>query len=295
MQTRHRRGDTDTNNGITLDPGYLSIDTEKKAVRIHDGETLGGYEAVGEQVVYGPPGPQSLTAGDSDAGFYGEVGPDDFISYEDLCNAVGFSAGSLVNNDESLWLKYSLDNKTLYVAKKAVRVNISWLALYDNGIALSDDAPDGDVPTTVDQDVTVEIDGYTFRVRLLKGIDGYSLSNDIDGDNYNEDWTEGSEWNRLLYPVHSGNHTNSDNPEDHSDPNVADFGSWADYSDEDLNLDRTNADGGVNWVQEMGGGENMDHRNRLWRGGDGIISVGETGYDWDASTLGWRPVLEWVE
>ncbi len=39
-----RRGDTAKNNNFTGLPGELSFDTESKTLRVHDGETLGGFE-----------------------------------------------------------------------------------------------------------------------------------------------------------------------------------------------------------------------------------------------------------
>ncbi len=39
-----RRGTTDANNNFTGMPGELSFDTDKKTLRVHDGETLGGFE-----------------------------------------------------------------------------------------------------------------------------------------------------------------------------------------------------------------------------------------------------------
>lgn len=39
-----RRGTTDANNKFTGMPGELSFDTDKKTLRVHDGETLGGFE-----------------------------------------------------------------------------------------------------------------------------------------------------------------------------------------------------------------------------------------------------------
>jgi hypothetical protein len=42
MRTRFKRGNTQENNSLVLLAGELSIDIEKKALRIHDGITPGG-------------------------------------------------------------------------------------------------------------------------------------------------------------------------------------------------------------------------------------------------------------
>ena len=39
-----RRGSTTQNNAFTGMPGEITMDTDKKTIRIHDGETLGGFE-----------------------------------------------------------------------------------------------------------------------------------------------------------------------------------------------------------------------------------------------------------
>lgn len=39
-----RRGSTMQNNAFTGMPGEITMDTDKKTIRIHDGETLGGFE-----------------------------------------------------------------------------------------------------------------------------------------------------------------------------------------------------------------------------------------------------------
>lgn len=46
MRQRYPYGSTNANNGLTLPDGRVSIDTERKAIRLRDGETPGGYEAV---------------------------------------------------------------------------------------------------------------------------------------------------------------------------------------------------------------------------------------------------------
>lgn len=42
-------GTTAENNALTLPEGFISIDSERKAIRIHDGVTQGGFEALGRK------------------------------------------------------------------------------------------------------------------------------------------------------------------------------------------------------------------------------------------------------
>jgi len=63
MRTRFLRGSTAENNGLTLPSGELSIDVEKKAVRLHDGVTQGGFEMVGSPIESPVPGPDTFQGG----------------------------------------------------------------------------------------------------------------------------------------------------------------------------------------------------------------------------------------
>jgi hypothetical protein len=128
MKTKLIHGDTTFNNALALPEGMLSVDLEKKALRFHLDGIHGGFECLGERA-YVPitgPGPTELIAGDEQAGFYGEIGPEEFISYSDLSSVLGVSAGTLINNAESAWLKVASYNKILYIAKKPIRGGISW-------------------------------------------------------------------------------------------------------------------------------------------------------------------------
>lgn len=181
MKTRYRRGTTASLNRLQLEAGSIGVDLERKAIRFWDGETLGGYEVLGERMVEPPPGPQTLLSGDLTTGFYGEVGPDDFISYEGLSTLVGLSAGTLHNQEESTWLKFSLDGGPVYVAKRTIRHSLSWNQLNAQDLVFGR---------------TVEIGEFTYLIRLSTGL--------VDPDTY----TAGGEWDRLILPVHQSDPTN---------------------------------------------------------------------------------------
>lgn len=96
MRTRLPALSTDELNRKVGLSGELSIDVERKALRVYDGDLGGGYEVLGTREYIPPlPGPQTLIAGDLETGFYGEVPPDDFIDYGELSSLVGQSAGTL--------------------------------------------------------------------------------------------------------------------------------------------------------------------------------------------------------
>lgn len=56
MKTKFPYGTTAQNNLITLPSGLLTVDTDKHAVRIHDGVTQGGFEVIGTRAYIPPPG-----------------------------------------------------------------------------------------------------------------------------------------------------------------------------------------------------------------------------------------------
>lgn len=113
----------------------------------------------------GLPGSNTLIGGDGVGGYFGEVSAIDLISGEDLCNAIGLTAGTLQESDAG-WLKYYNDNEIIYVAKRTFRHSISW-----NDINAVD---------AIFGDKKIVIGTHVFAVRALSS----------------------AEWNKLIYPVH---------------------------------------------------------------------------------------------
>lgn len=108
------------------------------------------------------PGRQTPIAGDSTYGFYGEVPVSQLMTGEELRYILKLSAGTLQNSDEP-YLKFALDGKILFVAKKTISHTISWDQINAVGAVSGK-----------------EILGGKVKVRLLS--------------------TE--EWNALMYPIH---------------------------------------------------------------------------------------------
>lgn len=111
------------------------------------------------------PGSNTLIGGDELGGYFGEVAAVDFISGEDLCTAIGLTAGTL-QNSEAGWLKYASDNQILYIAKKTFRHTISWNDINAKGAVWGEKL--------------VQIGNHVFACRLLSS----------------------AEWDKLIYPVH---------------------------------------------------------------------------------------------
>lgn len=110
-------------------------------------------------------GSNTIVAGDSNYGFYGEVSGEDFISGDELANVIGLTAGTSQNSDAG-WLKVVDGNKMLLIAKKTFRHTISWNDI--NAV----DAVFGKIVT---------IDGVKYVLRLLST----------------------AEWDRFMYPLHT--------------------------------------------------------------------------------------------
>lgn len=278
MKTKYTTGNTAFNDGLLLPSGMLSIDSEKKALRFHDGQSVGGYEVAGQQAVpilYGP-GPQELIAGDMSAGFFGEVTSNTLLTYSDLSTTIGVSQGVLINDEESLWLKFALDDKILYVAKKPVRCRISWEHLNINGGVFG---------------TQVSINNNQFTCRILKGASSNPTVLGPDGlwTGFDIDLTHDSEWNRLMYPIHSGAHTDGTHPSNHDDPNVLPFGSWNTYNDEELSI-ITN---GASWCQETPGRSSFSSW-RIYRGEIGISNLNTVSAGGVGVNQAWRPCLELI-
>ena len=295
MRTRFLRGTRDQNNGLTLPEGEISIDEETKAVRLHDGVTPGGFEIIGTRA-YAPPmghGSETLVAGDSTWGFYGEVASTDFITGDALASAIGLSAGTSQHNTSD-WLKFASNGQVILVPKLTFRHSVSWEQIYQAGAVYGDDT-NGSNPSGAArlQDAVVTVDGFDYRVRLLRGAGADPTVQGADGlwYGYDIDLSHGSEWNRLLYPIHSGVHTDANNPTTHSDPNATPFGSWASYSDADLLVHNSFGNGSYSWCQETNG-DNTD--NRVIRGYNGVSFFFRNTATATNAFYGWRPALELV-
>lgn len=168
MKTRFLRGNTTENNGLTLANGELAVDLERKAVRLHDGSTPGGFEMVGSQAVSLPPGPQTLLAGDTTAGVYGEVNSGILPTGQELATEIGLSGLTLTNSDVP-YLKFSYQGKTLYVPSKPFG-NGPWEPIYEAG-AWYGDGTTGTYPSSnpTVQDAVVTRGEFQYKVRLMTG------------------------------------------------------------------------------------------------------------------------------
>ena len=233
----------------------------------------------------GSPGPKNLIAGTMQAGFFGEVSASELISGDALASLVGISQGTSQNSTAG-WLKFAWQGKILFVAKKSFRNSISWDHINS--------------ANAVYGDKTVEIGGLTYKVRLLRGANiGFNpkvpIKDQPDGGNgYSGAICHGSEWNRLMLPIHqeaiNKNWACPDNVE-------SDIPVWAHnlgtgtqgrYTDEDLLTHNNYGSGSYSWCQEVAESAAL----RVYRGNNGVsLSTSNTSSN-TSSHYGWRPCLE---
>jgi len=249
------------------------------AVRGNDEAVSDELMMVAEELLH--PGPQQLIVGDMTAGFFGEVPTSELITGDDLATTIGLTAGTSQYSDES-WLKFALDGNIIYVAKKPYRHTVSWENIYQAG-AVYGTGDNGLYPSGVNrlQNANISVDGFSLDVTLLKGANTDTTGSDDTG--YDLAYTHTSEWNRLMYPIHSGIHTNANNP---STPSVP-YAQWATYSDSDLLVHNSFGNGSYSWVQETP----ATSTQRLYRGYLGVTHVTRTTAADNRTPFGWRPCL----
>ena len=233
---------------------------------------LNGYEVFSDPLIarnfnFGI-GSDTFVGGDLTAGFLGEVASVDFITGDSLASSIGLTAGTSQNSDVPWW-KFAIDNEILYVPTKNFRYWISW----DNINAVN--AVYDDVNTPV-----VTIGGYDFRVTLMTGAEADPTVNE-DGI--------GSEWNRLIYRVHSdvpdgtGVNTGSSGGAQVGD-------NWASYNTDNTNI--SNGNGTFIWCQET---KSSNKSNRVVRGLTSLSGFYTSSSSYANTEMGWRPVLRLIQ
>lgn len=141
------------------------------------------YEAVAQPST--GPGPQRLVAGDTEAGFYGIVPLNDFITPH-MLNATPLSQCTA-------WFKFAWQGKVLFMPNGAVR-NLSYNAIYAHGRVFgTGDAGNHPELTGVNQNSSIVINNREYVIRLPRGGvgDNWSIS-DVDPE---------SEIAQLLFRV----------------------------------------------------------------------------------------------
>lgn len=205
--------------------------------------------------IYGP-GPQKLIGGDMTAGFFGEVPVAELITGASLATQVGLSAGVERNSDEP-WLKFAIDGKIVYYAKKSFRSAIS-----RNSVSVA-----------INKSITIGKNTFLVSLPGVRNPTPPAYSDLPDGP-----YTHNSEWNRLMYPITQATTEHPKNSQ--VGPN------WAQYTAEELSMSPSTGNGVATWGLEMEGSSG------LWRGNDGVSSISRSTPSLAYAGYGWRPRLE---
>ena len=266
---------------------------------------------------HGPgPGEESLTYDETtDTGYYGLVDSGDFISGDDLCSAIGLSAGNSQHSDTP-WMKFYVgpdaacnafvrrgETAQAYVAfipQKPIRYDLVWDDIYDAGAVFgTGDSGPYNSGSNVTQDAQVTVGEYIFKVRLPTCARENPFPEEGDVKTWTCDYNigEGSEWNELIYRVHE-DVPNCEDPtegvssrEDDRHGGPQDGDNWETFTDYDLILDYdASGYGSLSWGQET---READTESRALRGNNGVgfFDDGRHAY----TTRGFRPVLELVQ
>ncbi|MDU7115059.1 MAG: dihydrodipicolinate synthase family protein, partial [Peptoniphilus harei] len=192
-----------------------------------------------------------------------------FIYYNELAKKVGITAGTSQNSNGG-WLKFAYMGKVEFVAKKTIRYGISWNSI-NNANAVTGKK-------------TIDIGGKTYKIRLMKG---KTEGKQSDSNSYQGDINKGSEWNKLMLPIHQKAPSNWSYKNNVNSPTE----NWnVGYTDNDLFTNSSAGNGSYSWCQEYG--ESTSYR--VCRGYGGVSYASSNYPSLGNNHCGWRPVLELV-
>ncbi len=223
------------------------------------------------------PGPNKLIAGTMQEGYFGLVTSSQFITGDALASAITLTAGTSQFSTTD-WIKSACGGKILFSPMKAIRYSISWDHIFNKGAVWGDGTTGGDR--------TVQVQGFTFKVRLFRGLNNSYNPKTVPAG-YDGVHCHGSEWNRLILPLHVGAKTGS----------WGSYGSnvesglpyWGtDFTDADLQVARGN--GRASWCQNYA----YSSTYLCSRGYNGVAHSYSDSSSNSSATYGWRPVLELV-
>lgn len=170
------------------------------------------------------PGPQTLTRGDWEYGFFGVMELNEFISYNNLFALIveqGLPLSSTVPTSvDEYWFKFASRGRIIYMCSSQLSYSLTWKALYEAGVA-GGGAPAEDIPQqvkdaygTVTKDLRIMINDLQYRVRLPEARDDWKGTSD-SVDVYTPGSRRSGEISRLFvscYKVFSTTYPNMSYP-----------------------------------------------------------------------------------
>lgn len=222
------------------------------------------------------PGPKLVGKGNRALGYFGAVANDLVFPTVQLATLFPLSEGSPINAGSD-WLKFVNGGQVLFIAKKPLRTDISWRALYQAGLVYGKSgAGFSPMGPAVSQLKTIRTGGFKYRLRLIRGADANpsgSLYNVPDPNGYRN-----SEWTRLLMRC-------SD-----QDPSAT---FWERFTDADLG----HTGGGnthLSWCYETHPYSTVHRVSRGYPDITGVAATNGTTTGADTLKMAWRPCLEYL-
>lgn len=197
-----------------------------------------------------------LIAGNMDLGYFGQAASNDFITYAQASSIAGVSAGSVIAaNANAGWFKFAYKQKTLYVAQKPIRSNISHTNLNSAGLI---------------NGKTVTINGKQYKCRLLVGAKTFTSGSKV----YHP-----CEFDDLLYKVCANS-------------GLAEADRWESFTAAELGFGGSTAGSATCCTPVVALSDSTG--DQCFRGRTGI-TVGEGGdLKAVLGSRGWRPVFELI-
>lgn len=163
---------------------------EDSALGANDGEVLYSPNSVHGYYPETGHGTNLIKRGDWVHGYFGIVSPDEFFSNPQLCQDIRAKTEKILTplSEDPIWHKFIYQGKILFVPQMSVTSTaISWRELYHMGAVFGDEFVDGTFPPALDyvptkQGLTLELDGYTYKVRLMRFTSGDSIEGISDDD-----------------------------------------------------------------------------------------------------------------
>ena len=191
---------------------------------------------------------------------------DSLFTGEQLSDTMGITEGTLHNNN-CRWLHFYVGKNAtcnrsgkpyeIFISQKSLRYGISWRHINSKGGVEGKDV--------------IANNGEEYTCRLLTGADANPATNRHG---------MGSEWNSLLYRVHS-----EIIKEDNDNKQIGD--NWVDMSDKELGVNyNVTTNGSFSWCQE-----HYRATGRVIRGPSSVSSFGNYIPTHTSTYFGWRPVL----
>lgn len=218
----------------------------------------------------GSPGGAKLIAGDMNAGFFGVVPASELFTGAEISSECGITQGTLQFSDVG-WLKFAIDGEIIFKSQKTYRHSISYDHITSKGCVYGEKQ--------------VSKNGINYKATLIKGaLTDPSAYTDPDRG------AKGSEWNRLMLPIHIKAKDKSWAYPDYVEDNIPYWG--IDFTDTDLQTIDSAGNGSYHWCQEIRGG---DVTYRVLRGRYDVSFSSRNTSSSAIPNVGWSPVLRIVK